>query len=205
MRWEPIVCYVCQRTLLRGEFPVSYYDGDQVRSVCELCTTRANRHGWVREGTEVAQLAPAAHAERARSLVARLRGRRDSPAGEGSRGETAAAPPVDDLPHHVHALPAAADAQVARALTIFNASEHARTIAGVVRSLGAPYVHAGAADLQVEVIVVWELCWYRYEVDLENSVVRLRGQGYESSELGGELPPANALADESGELSLARA
>jgi hypothetical protein len=102
-------------------------------------------------------------------------------------------------------MPSSADAQAARALTLFNASEHARTIGGVVRSLGAPYVHAarGTAGPLVEVLVVWELCWYRYEVDLENSAVRLRGQGYELGELGEELPAANAAADEHGKLSLA--
>jgi hypothetical protein len=214
MRWDPAVCEICQRSLLRGEYAVTYYDDDRAHAVCELCTTRAHRQGWIREGTEVAELAPAAHAERARSLVARLRGRREQsgvdPATRQRRAEQRAAEdqmPLsnDDLPHHVHAMPSSADAQAARALTLFNASEHARTIGGVVRSLGAPYVHAarGTAGPLVEVLVVWELCWYRYEVDLENSAVRLRGQGYELGELGEELPAANAAADEHGKLSLA--
>jgi hypothetical protein len=212
LRWQPVVCQICQRSLLRGEYPVNYYDGDKVHAVCDLCTSRAHRQGWIREGTEVAQLAPAAHAERARSLVARLRGRREpSPAGS-DRGRVrqadvaAGAPSTDDLPHHVRAVPSGAEAQASRALGLFNASEHARTVAGVVRSLGAPYVHAGTSDDEalVDVLVVWELCWYRYEVDLENSSVRLRGQGYEPGELGAELPAANGIADENGTLSLAR-
>ncbi|HEX2703132.1 MAG TPA: hypothetical protein VHM72_06845 [Solirubrobacteraceae bacterium] len=214
MRWDPAVCEICQRSLLRGEYTVTYYDEERAHAVCELCTTRAHRQGWIREGTEVAELAPAAHAERARSLVARLRGRRDQPqvdpATRERRAEQAAAGEVqvvanDDLPHHVQAVPSGADAQAGRALVLFNASEHARTIAGVVRSLGAPYVHAGRGDggSLVEVLVVWELCWYRFEVDLENSAVRLRGQGYEPSELGSELQAANALADEHGNLGLA--
>jgi hypothetical protein len=216
MRWQPSICEVCQRTLLRGEEPVSYYDEDRVHTVCELCTTRAHRQGWIREGTEVAQLAPAAHAERARSLVARLRGRRepgqpDFDSGGQGADEPLAADAVerthDDLPHHVRAVPTGVDAQAARAFDLFNSSEHARTVAGVVHSLGAPYVYAspGNEGPLVDVLVVWELCWYRYEVDLENSVVRPRGQGYEPAELGAELPPANAIADEHGRLSLARA
>ncbi len=200
MRWEPVVCEVCQRSLLRGEHPVSFYDGDRVRAVCELCTTRAHRQGWIREGTAVAQLAPAAHAERARSLVARLRGRRETIDAAGDT-TSAEAPTFDDLPHHVHAVPTDAGAQSARALTLFNASEHSRTISGVVRSLGAPYVHASAEDPLVDLVVLWELCWYRYEIDLENGAVRLRGQGYEPSELGSELPPANAIADAQGRLA----
>jgi hypothetical protein len=214
MRWDPSVCAICQRSLLRGEYTVTYYDDDRVHAVCELCTTRALRQGWVREGTEVAELAPAAHAERARSLVSRLRGRREQvqldPATRQRRAEQAVGgdePPLaqDDLPHHVRAVPSSADAQAARALELFNSSEHARTIGGVVRSLGAPYVHAApsAGGPLVEVLVVWELCWYRYEVDLENSAVRLRRQGYELGELGDELPAANAAADESGKLSSA--
>jgi hypothetical protein len=214
MRWDPAVCEICQRSLLRGEFAVTYYDEDRAHAVCELCTTRAHRQGWIREGTEVAELAPAAHAERARSLVARLRGRREQahvdPKTHQRRAEQAAAAEQtvraqDDLPHHVRAVPSGADAQAARALALFNASEHASTIGGVVRSLGAPYVHAGRGDAGplVDLLVVWELCWYRYEVDLENSAVRLRGQGYELGELGSELPAANAAADERGKLSVA--
>ncbi len=56
----------------------------------------------------------------------------------------------------------------------------------------------------VQVVVSWELCWYRYEVDLsdERSSVRLAGQGYELSELTPpELSP-NAVSDENGALAL---
>jgi hypothetical protein len=215
MRWDPAVCEICQRSLLRGEYPVNYYDGDKVHAVCDLCTTRAQRQGWIREGTEVSALAPAAHAERARSLVARLRSRRDPSASTSTASvqpeavESAAAGalelPHDDLPHHVQAVPTDAQAQASRALGLFNASEHVGTVSSVSRSLGAPYVHAapGGDGVLVDVLVIWTLCWYRYEVDLENEAVRLRGQGYEPSELGAELPPANAIADERGRLSLA--
>jgi hypothetical protein len=199
MRWEPETCEICQRSLLRGEYPVRFYDGQTVHTVCDLCTTRAHRQGWLREGTQLAESAPAAHAERARSLVARLRVRRASEAE--SVGTPAS---VDDLPHHVQALPSAAQAQVARALTLFNASAHAGTVAGVLHSLGAPRVHARAAerDPLVEVAIVWDLCWYRFEVDLENEAVRQRGQGYDPDELGTALPPANVTVDEAGRLSL---
>ena len=180
-----------------------FYDGQAVHSVCDLCTVRAHRMGWLREGTQLAESAPAAHAERARSLVARLRARRTP--SEAPSETPAAGSARDDIPHHVQALPSAADAQVARALGLFNVSEHARTIAGVLRSLGAPHVHARAAgrDPLVEIAVVWDLCWYRFEVDLENEVVRQRGQGYESGELGAELPAANVTADDAGKLLLA--
>jgi hypothetical protein len=59
---------------------------------------------------------------------------------------------------------------------------------------------------QVDVVVAWELCWYRYEVDLADegvNGVRVSGQGYELSELEPEERAANGAADEHGLLVLA--
>jgi hypothetical protein len=139
---EPVACEVCGRTLLRGESPVTFYGGQTAHRVCDLCTTAAHRQGWLREGTELAQAAPAAHSERARSLVARLRTAREpvrerAPMERTERREDRDEPLVD-LPHHVQALPSAASAQLSRALELFNASTHASTIGGVAHSLGAP-------------------------------------------------------------------
>jgi hypothetical protein len=56
----------------------------------------------------------------------------------------------------------------------------------------------------VNVVVSWELCWYRYEVDLSDDGpnVRLSAQGYELDELApGELE-INAAAHERGTLVL---
>ena len=38
----------------------------------------------------------------------------------------------------MHAVPTNAELKMQRALEVFNASEHARTVAGVARSLGRP-------------------------------------------------------------------
>jgi hypothetical protein len=202
---EPVLCEVCRRSLLRGEHPVSFYDGHTQRDVCDLCTGRAQRQGWIRDGGESAA-APTAHTERARSLVGRWRSRPEDSHPAPPSEVVAAGEPSDDLPHHVQAVPTDAQVQAAHGLGLFNASGFSRTIAGVIRSLGAPYVHAGASDEQglIDILVIWELCWYRYEVDLENAAVRLRDQGYEPAELGGDLMPANAIADERGKLTLAR-
>lgn len=205
---EPVFCAVCERSLLRGEHPVAFIDGHTPRDVCDLCVGRALRLGWTRDGHGVSA-APAAHIERARSLVGRLRARREDgmPLGQAAVAhQTQPGEASDDLPHHVQAVPTDAQVQATFALELFNSSEHSRTVAGVVHSLGAPYVHVGPGEggLLIEVLVVWELCWYRYEVDLENNVTHLRGQGYEPAELGNELAPANAIADERGKLSLAR-
>ena len=57
----------------------------------------------------------------------------------------------------------------------------------------------------VGIVVAWELCWYRYEVDLADGPagVRVSGQGYELAELSPEDQAANAAADEHGGLALA--
>jgi hypothetical protein len=94
-----------------------------------------------------------------------------------------------------------------RALEVFNAGETPRRVAGVARSLGAPAVvvrpvdDAGAA---AQIVVAWELCWYRYEVDLgeEAAGARLAAEGTELDELPAEDRAANAAANERGELSL---
>ena len=60
---------------------------------------------------------------------------------------------------------------------------------------------------RVSLLVGWELCWYRYEVDLARDVdaVGVAEQGDDLSELGAAPPQPNATADEHGELRLASA
>ena len=203
---EPVTCEVCGRSLLRGEFATTFRDGPTRHQVCELCTARANAFGWSRDGAEIAGPAQTRSA-RARSLVGRLRARLDD--GHATERQerswpvyrSEGAPPE----RHVHAVPAEAGGQLARAVALFNASEHAKMIGGVIRSLGAPHVHLAPSheELVVEILIAWELCWYRFEADLDGEVVRRRAQGYELSELGGPLRKANAAADPDGRLALA--
>jgi hypothetical protein len=110
-------------------------------------------------------------------------------------------------PRHVRAIPTSPEHKIASAVELFNGSEHRRTIAGVARSLGAPTVSVRPAEeglSLVNVVASWELCWYRYEVDLSEEVptVRLSAQGYELDELPAEERRPNAVADERGSLSL---
>jgi hypothetical protein len=111
-------------------------------------------------------------------------------------------------PRHVRAVPTNADLKMARALDVFNTSAHPRRISGVARSLGQPAVTVVPSTTEgaiVSIVVGWELCWYRYEVDLadEAAGVRVSGQGAELTELSApELMP-NAAADEHGRLVLA--
>ncbi|HET7046862.1 MAG TPA: hypothetical protein VFI54_01210 [Solirubrobacteraceae bacterium] len=222
-------CDVCGRTLLRGERAEVYLHGGMRREVCELCTSRALHEGWIREGTMPPGDGREGRPDRRRSFLSRLLAKREAPA---RREEPAAADPVEHEerapepapppapaprrervrerlrePRHVRAIPTSAEHKIASAVELFNGSEHRRTIAGVARSLGAPTVSVRPAEeglSLVNVVASWELCWYRYEVDLSEEVptVRLTAQGYELDELPAEERSPNAVSDERGSLSL---
>jgi hypothetical protein len=214
-------CDVCGRTLLRGEKAEVYLNGGARRSVCELCKNRAIHEGWIREGTVPAYPEGDSGADRRRSLLGRFRARRDAApppaatptlseeldnhAWSESRADARRSAPRE--PRHVHAVPTSVEHKIASAVYAFNASEHPRTVAGVARSLGLPTVAVAPSDAHpglVNVVVSWELCWYRYEVDLadERPTVRVADQGYELDELTPEEQRANAVADDNGALSL---
>jgi hypothetical protein len=110
-------------------------------------------------------------------------------------------------PRHVRAVPTNADMKRARSVDVFNASDRPRTVAALARSLGTPFVVVRPSETEgsiVTIVVGWELCWYRYEVDLadEAAGVRQTGQGDELSELDPADHVPNAAADERGELQL---
>ena len=98
------------------------------------------------------------------------------------------------------------EVKVERALEVFNAGEFPRRVAGVARSLGEPSVAvrpvADSGSL-VAIVVAWELCWYRYEVDLGDELAgaRVAEQGTELGQLADEDRMVNAMADERGALS----
>jgi hypothetical protein len=109
-------------------------------------------------------------------------------------------------PRHVRAVPTSVENKIAAAIDFFNQSEHQRTVAGVARSLGSPDVSVRPVDgwpSLVNVVVSWELCWYRYAIDLSEDVpsVRVDAQGYELDELMPVEREPNAVCDEHGALS----
>lgn len=108
----------------------------------------------------------------------------------------------------VRAVPTNADMKRARAIEVFNTSDHPRTVAGVARSLGAPFVVVRPSATEGSIVSItagWELCWYRYEVDLadEAAGVRVAEQGDEIAQLDEADQQPNAAADERGEIHLA--
>jgi hypothetical protein len=217
-----IACDVCGRTLLRGEHAETFLAGGSRRQVCDLCTARAQHEGWIREsgGDELA-LRHTRHDGRGRSFLDRLRARRErarevqeemavAAAEEALEHEPDAPRPAAEpprRPRHVRAVPTNADLKMQRALELFNASDHTRTVGGVARSLGAPMVCVRPRTDRpsvVSITVMWELSWYRFEVDLSDEAggVRRDAQGDELSELASDEQETNAVADERGALRL---
>ncbi len=226
-----VECDVCERRLLRGEQPDIFLAAGRRRTVCELCAPRAAHEGWQRETSQPSVELPPMRPRRGRSLFDRFRqgGREpDSPTEAGAQAEPEYdlfdGLPAPETSGRVTAEPARASSAPApqpdeptreeivlgRALKIFNAGEYPRRVAGVARSLGEPVISVRAAEHHedvIRIVVAWELCWYRYEVDLGDgsaAAAIAAGQGTELSELAREECEGNAIADTSGAITLAQ-
>jgi hypothetical protein len=230
---DVVACDVCGRTILKGEHTESYLEpGGQRHEVCDLCAGRAELHGWIRESAAGDMPARLPRSEPRRGVLGRLRRRRPvehppPPAPEHTIAELEAtygaettpepadhdepAPPPPPArprtrpkdPRHVRAVPTTAEAKVERALALFNGSEHQRTIAGLARTLGPPFVSAQpdeAQGSQVSVVVAWELSWYRYRVDLgdEADAVMMLEKGEEMEQIETSMREWNATLDADG-------
>ncbi|HEV3045729.1 MAG TPA: hypothetical protein VGY13_00070 [Solirubrobacteraceae bacterium] len=117
--------------------------------------------------------------------------------------------PPGSAPSETPADAASHPRYLGEALEVFNASPFPRRVAGVIRSLGAPLVNVRSAEhlaSVVRIVVAWELCWYRYEVDLSEleAVAEVIAQGSELAELPREDRVPNASAADGGSLVLAR-
>lgn len=113
-------------------------------------------------------------------------------------------------PREVTAVPTGRWAKIDRALELFNQSEHRRTIAGIGRALGEPWVSASPLDespgaREVGIVVAWELSWYRYRVDLDDAdqAVLLLDRGNEVDDLEEPQRQWNVAATAEGRLALA--
>jgi hypothetical protein len=225
-------CDVCGRTILKGERTEPYLaPGGQRKIVCELCTARADHEGWIRESAHGDMPAARRPREQRRSLMGRLRRGREEPVAQTPelppeevahaqvydgaepqpQPEPEPPPPPPSRPsrrkdpRHVRAVPTNAQVKIERALEVFNGSEHTRTISGIARTLGLPWVSAiprTEAPSEVEVVVAWELSWYRYRIDLgdEGDPVTLLDKGQEIEELEESQREWNAFSNEDGQL-----
>lgn len=92
-----VSCDVCGRTLLRGENADTFLHGGSRRTVCELCTARARHEGWIREGVDGMMVGRSnERGGAARSLLDRLRNRRETRQGESEREHASSPAPQDD-------------------------------------------------------------------------------------------------------------
>ena len=108
---------------------------------------------------------------------------------------------------HVRAVPTNAQVKVERALELFNQSDHVRTIGGIAKTLGEPWVSAMPlphAPAEVSIVVAWELSWYRFQIDLgaERDPVTLVDKGHELDELDESLRDWNATSLGDGRLAV---
>jgi predicted Fe-S protein YdhL (DUF1289 family) len=114
-------------------------------------------------------------------------------------------PSRPQAPRHVRAVPTTAEVKIERALELFNGSGHQRTVAGLARTLGQPWISALPDPNQasaVSVLVAWELSWYRYRVDLgdEADPVMMLDKGEELDQIDESLRSWNAALDADGRL-----
>ena len=216
-------CAVCGRTILAGERTRTYLTPDgEPHDVCELCRGRAEHFGWVWEEL-ASQREPEPPRRRSRRISALLR--REGRRGEDVATEEETAEPAEEEPPEEQRRPrpspdpAAPGAQVRarvpdspharqeHAIERFNESEEARTVAGLMRTLGPPWISVGAAaqsSSEVRITVAWALSWYQWGVDLRDE---LRpgyqiAKGHELSELDAAAQQWNAMAAEGGRLML---
>jgi hypothetical protein len=219
---DVVTCDVCGRTILKGERAESYLaPGGQRRQVCDLCSLRAQNEGWIRESAAGDVPTRMPRSEPRRGVLSRLRKRMSEPppapappppprhlangTEQPEQEEARQAPPRPRPkdPRHVRAIPTTAQAKVDRALELFNGSSHQRTVAGLARTLGTPYVSAqpdATQGSQVTVVVAWELSWYRYRVDLgdEADPVMMLDKGEEIEQIDEGLREWNARLDPEG-------
>jgi hypothetical protein len=140
------------------------------------------------------------------------------PGAERSNGEKASGP-ASGSPRSKATDPAARGARVGRAGAIaetgtrleramarFNGSEHARTVAGLTKTLGDPQVSVGAAagsPNEIRITVAWELSWYQWGVDLgepASSVYEI-AKGYEVAEIDASAREWNAHVEQGGRIA----
>jgi hypothetical protein len=219
-------CAVCGRTILAGERTRAYVSTGGHHDVCELCADRAERLGWEREREGMPEVLPAPEKRRLLGGLLRGRPRRVEPVAvepepeaelePEPEAEPAPAPPrkprnpdpaaPGQRPQRLTAEPTLLS-PFERAVARFNSSEASRTVGGLVRTLGAPWVSVGAsagAPKEIRITVAWELSWYQWGVDLGDELrpVFQIDKGLEMGQLDAAARQWNASAVEGGRILL---
>jgi hypothetical protein len=114
-------------------------------------------------------------------------------------------PPAAPRPRRRRGIPQSPNRRIKRAFEIFNETDYPGMLAGLIRSLGPPWVSAftsAATPAEVRITVAWELSWYQWEVDLTSQGIEVRelAKGDEVGQLDEEDRSWNAHATEEGEL-----
>lgn len=189
-------CRVCGRTLLLGERSVGFFTqaGDGPFDVCQLCVPRAHRFGLRPRPASPDDVARARSGNLLRRIVGLVGGsstprrqRRPTPADEGTAAVAAAAVAASGRRGRRRRAPAAplelgavpvGSAAIPVALAAFNQSSHARTLAGLHRTLGEPrssVTPRSGTDREVILTVAWEIVWYQFRI-MPDGIEQQRGQ-----------------------------
>ena len=158
---------------------------------------RASERVRAPRGPEPSDATPPEPRRRARPTV------REPEPRAAPKAEPPAPPPEPPPPPPPPPLPETPARRMRRAVLTFNESAEARMVAGLIRSLGEP--QAAVRDTsreppRAEIIVAWELSWYRWEALLDSDEIRELAKGSELSELEDGEPKWNAQIDEDGRL-----
>jgi hypothetical protein len=187
-------CAICHRTLLMGERAVRFTPGgdDEWVDVCALCTTAADDHGWVKEGSPTTPIVPDTR-------------RRKRFGGLGSLLESRRAEPEPRVPEPMYRRLSAAEQAMVEAADLFNESAYRRTIAGIAKSLGEARVSLlslSGVNPEVVITVAWDISWYQYRVSPDSPQhVRLAERGYELDELDTRFMHWNGHLDGEGRVT----
>ncbi len=187
-------CAICHRTLLMGERAVRFTQGggDDWVDVCALCTTTADDHGWVKEGSPTTP------------IVAETRRRRRF-GGLGSLLDSRRAEPESHIPEPMYRRLSSEEQAMVEAADLFNESAYRRTIAGIAKSLGNARVSLlslSGVNPEVVVTVAWDISWYQYRVSPESPQhVRLAERGYELDDLDPRFMHWNGHLDGDGRVT----
>lgn len=162
---DVVRCRVCGRTLLLGERSTGCFThaGDGPFDVCQLCVPTAGRYGLRPRPSTPDEVAREQQRGRARIVVRAVR--RLVPRLGGAGAASSVMPPLGAA-----AIPVA--------LAAFNASEHARMLSGLSRTLGKPrasVVPRSPLDREVILTVAWEIVWYQFRIQPDGTIRVERG------------------------------